>query len=183
MQNIIYTNRLILKVLDSSASSMLLDFVMEGKEDFEPFETLKDFRFYTKDFQKKLLNYEYSLICNNKYSRYYIFLKEAPHKIIGTVSFGFFTEFPFCSCNIGYKFLKEYHGHGYAKEACIYAINEIFQSLKFHQIFAYIMPSNTPSVNLALSLGFQNEGLFKKCLCIRGIWEDHYVYKLLNPFE
>lgn len=183
MRKIIETDRLILKALDGSKASMLLNFLVSGRDEFERYETKKDDNYYTIKYQKQVLSTEYNLMKEHKYVRYYVFLKEDTDDIIGTVSFGFFRPHPFSSCNIGYKFLKRQHGYGYAGEAVKAAIDEVFRELNFHQIYAYIMPENEPSIKLVEKQGFIYEGLSKKCLCVRGNWEDHYVYKLLNPYE
>ncbi|MBE5940650.1 MAG: GNAT family N-acetyltransferase [Lachnospiraceae bacterium] len=183
MRKVIETERLILKALDGNKAVMLLNFLIDGSEEFERYETQKDINYYTVKYQKQVLSTEYNLMKENKYVRYYVFLKGEPDIIIGTVSFGFFRQFPFASSNIGYKFLKRYQGNGYASEAIKAAIAEVFRELNHHQIYAYIMPENEASIKLIERLGFSYEGLSKKCLCVRGKWEDHYVYKLLSPYE
>jgi len=181
MENTIITDRLILRALDGECAKQLLTFVSDGREYFEKYESKKDHNYYTEKQQEHILSSEYSLMREGKYARYYVILKDEPFKIIGTVSFGFFRPFPFSSCNIGYKFLREYQGFGYAREAAGAAIKEVFRSMNFHQIYAYIMPENTPSIKMAEALGFQKEGVSKQCLCVRDVWEDHAVYKLINP--
>lgn len=181
MNEIIETPRLILKALDYTYASKLLEFVSNGRQDFERYETTKAPEFYTVKYQKLILDTEYKLMMQQKYARYYIFEKDNANKIIGTVSFGFFRPIPFSSCSLGYKLLRQYRGNGYMHEACSHAIPHIFEELGLHQIFAYIMPENVDSIRLIHKLGFQNEGLSKQGLCVQGVWQDHFVFKLINP--
>lgn len=183
MRQVIETDRLVLKALDGKYAAMLLNFIVTGRDEFEKYEMKKAVDYYTVRYQKQILATEYALMKEHKYARYYVFLKDDPDTIIGTVSFGAFRPLPYLSCNIGYKFLKRHHGYGYAGEAVAAAIEEIFRELKFHQIYAYIMPVNEPSIKLIEKQGFFYEGLSKKCLSVNGNWEDHYVYKRINPYE
>lgn len=183
MRRVIETDRLVLKALDGSSAAMLLNFIVTGRNEFEKYEMKKAVDFYTVKYQKQILSTEYGLMKEHKYARYYVFLKGDMDTIIGTVSFSSFRPLPFSSCNIGYKFLKRHHGYGYAGEAVAAAIDEVFNELKFHQIYAYIMPENEASIRLIEKQDFFYEGLSKKCLSVNGKWEDHYVYKRINPYE
>lgn len=176
----IKTERLILKALDENHAEMLLDFVKTNKDIFEKYESKKDPLFYTKAYQKNILKTEYSSMKQGTFARFYAFTYDNPDKIIGTVSFGFHRPLPYASFNIGYKFDPNVWGLGYAKEAAIACIDEIFRSTDTHQIFAYIMPENIRSIKLIESVGFSWEGLSTKCLFVNGSWEDHHVYKLLK---
>ena len=60
MQLTHYTDRLILRVLDSSWASKVCTFYEENKDHFEPFEPKRVPNFYTLEFNNATLSYEYN---------------------------------------------------------------------------------------------------------------------------
>lgn len=175
------TERLILRILTSGHSSEVLSFLTENKEFFEPFEPSKASNFYTLSYQRALLTYEYNSAIKMKGIRFWIYKKDSPEEIIGTVSFHNIQKGILQSCQIGYKFHNKYQGQGYATESLHKGIEIIFNELGLHRIEAYIMPSNTASIHFINSLGFLYEGKAIKNIKIQGSWEDHEQYSLINP--
>ena len=80
------TNRLILKVLGPDYAADVLRFYLDDKELFEKYEIDRCQGFYTEGHQRTILNLEYSLCLKLQLVRFYVFLKEDPESIIGTVS-------------------------------------------------------------------------------------------------
>ena len=62
-------------------------------------------------------------------------------------------------------------------------MEEIFTELKLHRLIAYVMDTNMPSVKLLEAVGFHMEGLCEKNLKVNGVWENHMLYAILNPYE
>lgn len=180
IKTILETNRLYLKILDETYCNQVADFLVNNKEFFAPFETIKAPFFYSPMYQKNILDREFKASLNKEYLRYYVFLKTEPNKIIGTVSFGNIMSFPYCSATIGYRFDKAHTGCGYAAESLASAIPYAFSALKLHRICAYILPDNLPSIKLAERLGFTREGLCESNLNVNGVWKSHYQYSLVN---
>jgi ribosomal-protein-alanine N-acetyltransferase len=174
------TPRLILQLLTPAYAEQVLDFYINNTDIFEPYEPTRPENFYTKSYQKSLLSFEYSAMTKRQSIRFWVFKKEDPDKIIGTVSFSNIQPFIYSSCNIGYKFDKQYHHQGFALEAITRLIEIIFQDFKLHRIQAYIMPSNIASKNLIVRAGFTLEGVALKNICIRDVWEDHEQYSLVR---
>lgn len=177
------TNRLILKPLDASHYLQILHFLEINRQVFDRFERDKPSDYYTKEYQKKAVDYEYNLIMKKQHLRLFVFLVSNPDKIIGTVSFSNFKHFPLKTCEIGYKFDPSYHHQGYALEAVEKAVDVIFSEYRMYRINAYIQPSNTPSVNLVENLGFIRKELIKQYAQIQGSWRDHYLYYLESPYR
>lgn len=175
----ITTSRLILKILDSTYAPKVLTFYQNNKTLFEPFEPTRPHNFYTLDFQSAFMDYEYKDTVNGKTLRYYIFLKDDPGTIIGSVNFSNIVHGPFSRASIGYKLDKHYHGLGYATEACQAAIKIIFSTYKIHRIEARIAPENIPSIKLIERIGFLYEGIEYKGVEVNGVFRDHYRYSLL----
>lgn len=175
------TNRLVLKILTPDAAPMVLDFFLRDKELFEKYEPERTPNFYTLQFQSETLQYEYNLACKNSHIRFYVFRKENPNQIIGTVCFHKVNLSVYRSCEVGYKFSSEFQHKGYAAEALEKGIDIIFTELMLHRIMAWVEPSNTPSIRLLLSLGFSFEGINRERLYLHGHWADHAQYSLINP--
>ena len=60
--------------------------------------------------------------------------------------------------DLGFGFLEQYWGQGYAKEASQAAIGYAFETLKLPCLAAVTSPENTPSIRLLERLGFQLSG-------------------------
>ena len=180
--NLIYeTDRLILKVLRPEAAKKVLCFYLDNKELFEKSEASRPDNFYTVKYQKSVLLCEYNLTVQLSAVRFYVFLKDDPDRIIGTICFRDITRSIYDSCEVGYKFDERFWHHGYATEALIEGIDIMFGDLGLHRITACVMPGNTPSIRLLESLYFKREGLLRQNARIQGEWADHYLYSLIHP--
>ena len=180
--NLFYeTDRLLLKILNRNHASMVLSFYMENQSLFEPWEPKRDSNFYTLPYQKASLTAESNLMSEGKLLRYWIFRKDHPEEIIGSICFQNILREPYRSCSIGYKFGTSYLHQGYATEGLIKSIDIIFNEYQLHRIEAFIMENNEPSLRLIKRLGFQYEGLSCSYARIAGCWADHRRYVLINP--
>lgn len=139
--NLIYeTDRLILKVLRPEAAKKVLCFYLDNKELFEKYEASRPDNFYTVKYQKSVLLCEYNLTVQLSAVRFYVFLKDDPDRIIGTICFRDITRSIYDSCEVGYKFDERFWHHGYATEALIEGIDIMFGDLGLHRITACVMP-------------------------------------------
>lgn len=175
------TDRLIIKVLDYTYADKVLDFVYTNRDSFEPFESQKNSAFYTKNYQSATLQAEYNLFLQQKYIRYYIFKKDEPDTVIGTVSANHIFHEPYFSCSIGYKIASAFQRNGYASEALTCFCNALFNELGMNRIEAYVMHGNLASMKLLDSLNFINEGICHKNIKICNRFEDHYRFALIHP--
>ncbi len=179
--NFIYeTARLQIRILNGTYADKSLQFYLEDRELFERYEAIRPQNFYTEEYHRYLMNYEYNQILKGMMMRYWIFTKEEPGKIIGTVSLRNIVHGSYNKCEIGYKLSSAYHGKGYAKEAIARIIQLAFTELDLHRIEAYCMPGNEPSINLLESLNFMLEGCLHKYVKIQGQYEDHLLFSLLR---
>ena len=168
------TDRLILKIEDDTAAQKVLDFYVRNQEQFERFEPTRPRNFYT---------YEYHEIIKGKTLRYYVYTKEQPDMLIGSVNFSNFMHRPFSRTSIGYKLDKDAQGHGYAYEACQAAIPIIFSNYRIHRIEARVAPDNLPSIRLLERLHFLYEGIEYQGVEIQGVYKDHYRYGLISTIQ
>ncbi len=177
------TDRLILKTLKKDDAAMVLSFYEDNKSHFEPWEPLRDPNFYTLPYHRTSLTVEHNLMSEGKHIRYWIFLKDNPHEIIGCFCFQNLLKEPYRSCCLGYKLSNRHLHQGYALEALTKGIDVLFQEHRIHRIEAFVMPENKPSRHLLRHLGFQNEGLSYSYARVQGVWTDHCRYALINPHD
>ncbi len=174
------TERLTLRVLLPKHSPMVLDFYLRNKEYLEPFEPARHPGFYTMDFQKANLNFEYNSFLKHTYLRVWIFLREDASTPIGTVCFSNFLKGAFCSGVLGYKLDQDYCGHGYMTEALSYLIPIAQQEYHLHRIEAMVLLENDPSIRLLSRLNFQQEGILHGFARIQNQWKDHLLFAMLS---
>lgn len=177
------TERLQLRILTSSYATEVLDFYERNRDFFNCWEPDRVRLFYTKDFHRANLVYEYNETVKLHFLRFWIFDKLNPERIIGCVCFQNLQKGSLMTCTIGYKLDKHYCGKGLATEALQRSIQIVFDELKFHRIEALIHPLNEPSIHLVEKLGFQYEGLSKSCIRLNNKWTDHLRYALINPSD
>jgi ribosomal-protein-alanine N-acetyltransferase len=177
------TDRLVLKILGKEAAPMVLSFYSENKEHLESWEPARDKNFYTLGYHKATLTAEYNQMMEGKRIRYWLFLKENPYEIIGSVSFQNFLGEPYKSCTIGYKIHNRFLRHGYAYEAVKKGLSIIFDDFHIHRVEAYIMEDNIPSRRLIEKLAFTYEGISYSFAYVNGKWTDHMRYSLINPHD
>lgn len=180
MQMIYYTDRLTLTILHPNDADKVLAFYEKNKEHFEPWEPERDPNFYSLPYQRLSLSIEYNLMLQSKLLRYWVFLKEDPHTIIGSVNFYNIIKGSYYTCQLGYKFDSAHTGKGYAFESIQAAMQMLFTDHKIHRIEANIMPDNNRSIHLIEKLGFSYEGLSKSSIHINNNWEDHARYAYIN---
>lgn len=175
------TNRLILRILTPHAMREVLEFQKRNKELFERYEPARPANFYTNAYQKALLKCEYNLAQKLSTVRFYVFRREEPYTIIGTVCLHDISRTAYSCCELGYKFDAAWHHCGYAKEALSEAIRIAFFELRLHRVFARVVPDNAPSIRLLTSLDFMEEGIEYASIQIRGKWTDHLRFALICP--
>ena len=174
------TRRLILKVLGPDYSSDVLRFYEKDRELFEQYEADRSPNFYTEPHQRTILQLEYGLTLKLAQVRFYVFLKEDPETIIGTVSLYDISN-SYSRAEIGYKFSSALHHKGYATEAVEKLIDIAFSELHLHRLCARVQENNIPSIKLLIGLGFEKEGICRDYLRLNGVWTNHLQYSLIAP--
>lgn len=175
------TDRLHLTNLQPIHADKVLEFYLHNKEHFEPYEPDRDSNFYNIHFQRLSLSMEHSLMMQNKAFRLWFFKKNDYRNIVGSVNFYNITYGPYCTCQIGYKLDHGHTNKGYALEGVRKGMELFLERYpNIHRIEASIMPSNLSSIKLIEKLGFEYEGLSKKCIRINFNWEDHYRFAYLT---
>lgn len=167
----IETHRLILRNFKNEDYEDLYEFLSQRKDDI-----LEGYPEITYDNGKEHLKYR---VGSDEFIA--IELKENA-KVIGNVYIG---NREFETKEIGYIINKNYQRRGYASEAVKAVIEREFAN-KTHRIFAECAPQNECSWRMMERLGFAREACFRQNVYFRKdkngnpIWQDTYVYSLLN---
>lgn len=179
--NFVYeTDRLILKICGEEIAEDVLVFDLHNAREFEAVEPIDVENFYSLDHHKNILNYEYKKMLQLSVVRFWLYLKEDPDTIIGTICFRNIAKPIYSSCQLGYKIDNAYTHKGYCTEALRAGINIMFDDLELHRIEALVLPDNKASIRILENLGFVREGLLRDKIQIQNKWCDHYIYGLLK---
>lgn len=81
---------------------------------------------------------------------------------------------------LGYWVGQPYAGKGYMTAALRVLLPTLFGELNLHRVEAACIPTNQASIRVLEKCGFAREGLARRYLCINGVWQDHYLYGLLD---
>ena len=81
---------------------------------------------------------------------------------------------------IGYGLLPKHRSKGYGTEAAQLIVDYLFLSKDIVAIQAETHPENKASQRILIKIGFQKEGIIRKCFFSRGIWRDTAQYSILR---
>lgn len=179
MQTEYLTDRLDLRVLTDKDAPLVLNFYERNLEEFSEYEPIPSKEVHTVNYHAKNLEYEYNAFCQGKIIRYFMFLKENPFWIVGTLSYRNIRYGYRRNCELGYKLDKDFRHKGYMSEAINFCDDLVF-STGIHRIEAYVVPTNISSAHILEELGFEKEGLLKDKAYINGKYEDHLLYAKIN---
>lgn len=175
------SSRLILRHGQIKDIPAILAYYRENQAHLAPFEPLKPSSFYTRSYWEELLAERLLDTQEGRSLRLFIFLREQPDVLIGTLNFNNYVRGVFQSCTLGYSLAEKTQGRGYMNEALQVGIRYIFEEVKLHRIGANYLPHNQRSANLLKRLGFSVDGYARDYLYIAGQWQDHVLASLVNP--
>jgi [ribosomal protein S5]-alanine N-acetyltransferase len=176
---VLYTERLIMKVLDKNAAAQVLDYYWRNRSFHQPWFAERSDQIFTLQLQKSNLEQEHADFLAGRAVPFWLCLKSDPDRIIGRLAFTSIIHGCFHSCYMAYHLDLSCQGLGLALEAAQAAIPVLFRDFGLHRIEANIIPANMRSIALAERLGFELEGFSCRYLKINGRWEDHLHYVLL----
>ncbi|WP_458758254.1 GNAT family N-acetyltransferase [Afipia sp. TerB] len=129
-------------------------------------------------FRRRLRRYAEDIAEDRAYP--FIIIREQDEALIGGVTLANVRRGIVQSGTIGYWIGQPYAGHGYMTSALRVLLPTLFGELNLHRIEAACIPTNTASVRVLEKCGFAREGLARRYLCINGVWQDHYLFGLLD---
>ena len=81
-------------------------------------------------------------------------------------------------CEVGYVFLPEAAGHGYATEATAAMVELAFVELGAHRVSGRLDARNEASARVLARLGMRREAHLRENEFVKGEWTDELVYAL-----
>ena len=173
------TENLRFSVLRKSEAPRISEYLLNNMEFHRKFSQTHTDDYFTVSTQKKYLAYDCNSFLEGSLVPFWISIK-GDEKVIGRVSFFNFAFGGMMSCACGYHLDKDHTGRGYMTEALRGAMAFVFDEYKLHRIEAFIVPENTPSINLVKRLGFHYEGLRRSYMHINGEYRDHEAFYILE---
>jgi [ribosomal protein S5]-alanine N-acetyltransferase len=98
--------------------------------------------------------------------------------LIGRVVLSDVSRGPFENTYLGYWIDEQHQGVGYMTEAVRSAVGFAHRDLGLHRVQAAVIPRNAASRRVLTKVGFREEGLAERYLCIAGEWQDHVLYAI-----
>ena len=102
----------------------------------------------------------------------------ASGQIVGDVGIGWISDVH-RQADIGYSFLPEHRGHGYATEAAAAMVDLAFTELGAHRVCGRLDARNTDSARVLERLGMRHEAHLVENEWVKGEWTDEAVYAVL----
>lgn len=178
---LITSDRLLLRVAIPEDIPQILKYFTNNKTYLTPFYPIWADGFFTEEYWEYQVESNFLEFINDHSLKLFIYLKNQPTQIIGTINFSNFIRGSANFCYVGYSLASSAQNKGYMTEALGAATQFVFQELNFHRIMANYMPHNRRSGNVLKRLGFVVEGYARDYLMINGKWEDHILTSLTNP--
>ncbi len=173
----IVTDRLIVRELTARRAGRVADFLRRNRRFHTPWEPTRLPAFFTVGFQRRILRLSYR---DHRNVLLFLFLRNEPDRVIGSVTLSNIVRGSFLSCFLGYRLDESCIGQGLMREALVPSLRYTFDHLGLHRVEANVMPENDRSVRLLQRLGFRNEGRAQRYLNIQGRWKDHDHYVMLS---
>lgn len=174
------TARTILRLANEADVPAIVRFYTENQAHLAAFEPKRDPDFYTENCWLKEVQARSLAFQTDCALKLFLFKKENPKAIAGSINFANFIRGVFQSCTLGYSLAAAQQGQGYMTEALEVAIAYVFHQLHLHRIMAAYLPHNQRSGKLLKRLGFVVEGYARDYLIINGQWQDHILTSLIN---
>ncbi|MFB9278390.1 GNAT family N-acetyltransferase [Cohnella cellulosilytica] len=174
------TSRLKLRTIEEKDAPQVLEFVQRNERFLQPWEPERTPDFFTPKRQRELLRFDQSSMALDQLFKVWLYKKDEPNRVIGSIALSNIVRGVFQSCHLGYRLDGAEINRGYMAEALQAVVSIAFGELRLHRIEANIMPHNAASLRLVEKLGFQPEGMARKYLKINGKWEDHVHMTLIN---
>jgi ribosomal-protein-alanine N-acetyltransferase len=129
-------------------------------------------------FRRRMRRYAEDILEDRAYP--FIIIREQDNSLIGAVTVANVRRGIVQSGSIGYWIGQPYARQGYMTAALKVLLPTLFGELNLHRVEAACIPTNLASARVLEKCGFAREGLARRYLCINGVWQDHYLYGLLD---
>jgi ribosomal-protein-alanine N-acetyltransferase len=162
-----------IRPLELADAPALLELRVRNRAFLEPWEPLRDPRFYTLAAQRDAVR---AAVHERNEGRALPFVIEADGAVVGAVNLNVIVRGVFDNAYLGYWLDEAHGGRGIATEGVRQAVSFAFGPGGLHRVQAAVIPRNAPSLRVLEKLGFREEGLAVRYLRINGVWEDHRIF-------
>ena len=125
-----------------------------------------------------ITRYAYEASIDKSY--YFAVLNKTDKTLLGGVQIADIKRGGFQSGSLGYWIGQNHARHGVMTAALPVLLGYSFLHLKLHRVEAIVHPNNEASIGLLQKLKFVCEGMARSCLCLDGLWQDHWLYSFLE---
>ena len=129
-------------------------------------------------FRRRLRRYTEDIAEDRAYP--FLVFRESDGALVGGVTLANVRRGIVQAGTLGYWVGQPYAGKGYMTAALRVLLPTLFGELNLHRVEAACIPTNQSSIRVLEKCGFAREGLARRYLCINGVWQDHYLYGLLD---
>jgi ribosomal-protein-alanine N-acetyltransferase len=162
-----------IRPLELSDAPALLDLRRRNRAFLEPWEPLRDDRFYTLGAQEETVRAAIAERDDGRALPFTVVFDDVP---IGGVNLTVIVRGVFENAYLGYWIDEGHGGRGLMTEAVRLAVSHGLGPAGLHRIQAGVIPRNGASIRVLEKLGFREEGLALRYLRIAGVWEDHRLF-------
>lgn len=162
-----------IRPLELADAPALLELRTRNRAFLEPWEPLRDERFYTLEAQEELVR---DAVAARAADRALPFVVTLDDTVIGGVNLNALVRGVFENAYLGYWIDEAHGGRGHATDAVRQAVSFAFERAGLHRVQAAVIPRNAPSIRVLEKAGFREEGYAQRYLLIGGRWEDHRLF-------
>ncbi|MER2089967.1 MAG: GNAT family protein [Sporosarcina sp.] len=168
-----------LRILTEDDAFIFTELISDNKEYWSIFEPRHDSSYFTVAVQRDKIRESIYQMRDRREYNFGIF-DLASSRLIGHISLYSIKRLPFSSGFIGYSIDERETGRGIGTEAVRLVTKFAFDKVALHRVEAYVSPRNSGSIKVLEKSDYHQEGLMRKLLYINGVWEDHYMYAIVE---
>ena len=168
-----------LRILTEEDAPIFTNLLSANKKYWSIFEPRQEPGFYTVAIQRDKIKESLFQMRDRREYNFGIF-KSYTNQLIGHISLYSIKRLPFSSGFIGYSIDERHTGKGIGSEAVRLLTAFAFDRVALHRVEAYVSPRNKGSIIVLERSGYRLEGLLRQILYINGVWEDHYMYAMIE---
>ena len=176
----LHSPRLTIRQINPDECRLITAYFSTNETYLNKTEPVRSASFYSETFWRQLLISEQKTDFEQNRLRLWLFEKDYPNTLIGSVSYYSFIRGVFQACTLGCSIAENKQGFGLMTEALIATNRFLFMNRNFHRIMANCKAENHRSIRLLERLCFQKEGIAHQQVMMNGQWEDRLMYALVN---
>jgi len=168
-----------LRILTEDDATVFTKVLIENRSYWSVFEPRQEAGFFTVATQREKIRESLFQMRDRREYNFGIF-DSVTNKLIGHISLYSIKRLPFSSGFIGYSIDEKEVGRGIGTKAVRLVTEFAFKKVALHRVEAYVSPRNIGSIIVLERAGYEREGLLRQLLYINGVWEDHFMYAILE---